>query len=302
MRAFRYDLPLTKPIKLRGSSHSVREGVLLKSEVGWGDAAPLPGFSRESLQDVLRAWRAGPPFALPSLQFAYDSASRPLTAGAVPLNALLAGSTRQILARARQIARSKCSTIKLKIGRRGDLESDAELVWQVRRRLRADQHLCLDANRAWDESSAIAFGQRLAGCDIEYIEEPLADPTNLEAFYRQTTIPYALDETLTEQPTLARFPSAAAFVCKPTMLGSRERMEELVATGKPLVFSASFESGVGIARIAQWAAEFAPHVPAGLDTYSWLAHDVLTRRLEMTAWVLRLPHDLEVNRSLLVEI
>ncbi len=302
MRAFRYQLPLSKPIELGGRSHSMREGLLLETEWGWGEAAPLPSFNRESLQDVLVAWHAGPPFTLPSLQFAYDSACRPLTAATVPMNALLVGSTNQVIVKVRQLAESKCRAMKLKVGRGEDLENDVDLVWQVRQQMRSDQLLRLDANRAWDESTAIAFGHRLAGCDIEYIEEPLGDPTKLEEFYRQTQIPYALDETLTEQQTVGPFPNAAALVCKPTMLGGWERMKQVVAIGKPLVLSASFESGVGIARIAQWASELAPSVPAGLDTYAWLAKDVLTRRLDTTDWTLTVPLDWEINRSLLVEV
>jgi hypothetical protein len=47
-----------------------------------------------------------------------------------------------------------------------------------------------------------------------------------------------------------------------------------------LVLSAAFESGVGIANLAAYAAAFSkPEIPAGLDTYSWLAADVLAEKL-----------------------
>jgi o-succinylbenzoate synthase len=49
-----YRLPLTAPLALKGVTHTHREGVLLRLQdargnVGWGDCAPLPGFSRETL-------------------------------------------------------------------------------------------------------------------------------------------------------------------------------------------------------------------------------------------------------------
>ncbi|HLT48456.1 MAG TPA: o-succinylbenzoate synthase [Rubricoccaceae bacterium] len=52
-----YRLPLREPVTLGRVRIEEREGVLLRLEaeggaVGWGDAAPLPGFSREFLFDV----------------------------------------------------------------------------------------------------------------------------------------------------------------------------------------------------------------------------------------------------------
>lgn len=57
-RIWKYELPLTAPVSLApGVAMNVREGLLLElvGEDGrsfWGEAAPLPGFSRESLEDV----------------------------------------------------------------------------------------------------------------------------------------------------------------------------------------------------------------------------------------------------------
>lgn len=52
-----YRLPLREPVALGRARIEEREGILLRLEaeggaVGWGDAAPLPGFSREFLFDV----------------------------------------------------------------------------------------------------------------------------------------------------------------------------------------------------------------------------------------------------------
>src|SRR5918992_375404 len=50
---YRYRLPLSGPLTLGGSTHFHREGLLLKlsgddGSEGWGETAPLPGFSAES--------------------------------------------------------------------------------------------------------------------------------------------------------------------------------------------------------------------------------------------------------------
>ncbi|MEM1055785.1 MAG: o-succinylbenzoate synthase [Bacteroidota bacterium] len=57
-----YSLPLDPPITLAGEEVSERQGVLLKlgaesGEAGWGDCAPLPGFSRETLAEATSTLR-----------------------------------------------------------------------------------------------------------------------------------------------------------------------------------------------------------------------------------------------------
>ena len=63
---YRYELPLTAPLQLGASTVAHRRGLLLRirteqGAAGWGDAAPLPGFSRESLADVIAHARAAVP-------------------------------------------------------------------------------------------------------------------------------------------------------------------------------------------------------------------------------------------------
>ncbi len=71
-----------------------REGLILKTKTGFGDIAPLPGFSRESLAEATaEATRLLPDFPhakpqLPSVQFAFACAQIPLTSTKVAVNAL----------------------------------------------------------------------------------------------------------------------------------------------------------------------------------------------------------------------
>ena len=300
MRVFHYKLPLTQPIRLGADSIENREGLLLESNGQWSEVAPLPHFSKETLEDVVDALQ-GRSLAPASLQFAMDALSRPLNEQSQPINALLQGAARDIRAKCDVLAESACQAVKLKVGR-DDVKAEIDLVRRVRESLRHDQSLRLDANRAWDWPTAIEFAAKLDDIDIEFIEEPLRDCRRLEAFANETNLRYALDETLSESETLYEFEHAAAFVVKPTILGGRKRLQAIADLGKPMVFSACYESGVGLARIIQLANEWSPSMPAGLDTYAYLGNDVLSQRLEVKDWRMRVPPVIDVNYELLEEI
>lgn len=300
MRVYRYKLPLRHPIRLGALMYSYREGLLLNQAGQWAEAAPLPGFSSESIEDVIAAMRDDrlPP---PSLQFALNSLSRPLESCKLRLNALLQGTSIEILKKSQALSQSACRAVKLKVGRQS-VSEDVDMVCRIRKTLRDDQTLRLDANRAWDWNAAIEFASGIGDIDIEYIEEPLQDCTRLDAFARETRLPYALDETLAETVSIDAFELASVCVIKPTLLGDRTRIEAVAQHGKPLVFSACYESGVGLSRIAQLANEWSPQVSAGLDTYHMLNRDVLSTRFEFSDWQIRVPKRLIVDTQSLEEV
>jgi len=300
MKAYRYKTPLTQPIRLGETWIEHREGVLLESANGWSEAAPLPHFSNESIGDVIDALKHHRT-ALPSLQFALQGQEQPILAQTLSINALLQGTTEQVLSRCEKLADSACGAAKLKVGRDA-VSADAVLVRAVRKALRSDQTLRLDANRAWDWNAAIDFAAQVKDLDIEYIEEPLQDSSCLEEFAKQTQLPYAIDESVVEALPLRQFEHAAAIVIKPTVVGVGKRMDEAVSLGKPIIFSACYESGVGLARIVQLASQIGATAPAGLDTYSYLAEDVLSARLEIKDWRIHVPSSLEIDRKKLEEI
>jgi O-succinylbenzoate synthase len=74
-------------------------------------------------------------------------------------------------------------------------------------------------------------------------------------------------------------------VLKPSLVHLPGLASLLATAGFPvkrLVFSAAFESGVGISVLAQYAAAFGtPGVAAGLDTYRLLSEDVLETPLPL---------------------
>ena len=313
---YRYALPLVRPVATRRGALATRMGVLVRASdaqgrVAWGDAAPWPGLSRESVDAAeaeLKIWRQfredGRAFSprCSSVAFAMETIAadfsdevgtarravrqkqeNQFSTAKIPINALLSDEPLEPALHALSAAGFR--TLKIKVGRQS-VRADAERILEVRRLVGPDMKLRLDANRAWTLADALEFGRRIAAVQIEYIEEPLQNPAELPAFHEHSGLAVALDESLLEQP-LEKFRAcrgACAVIIKPTILGGLGAAARLAAAaaeqGLTPVFSAVYESGVGIRALAHLAARWgAPEVAMGLDTYRCLAADVLQPRL-----------------------
>jgi len=239
---YRYECPLTAPLHLGGESWEVRRGLLLRIEtekgrVGWGDAAPLPGFSSESLEAVVERartaasrWRG---ISLPdvgnalehvwgafpdrddipaSLRFARDSALAELLAqsadttlpdvlgasrSTVTLNALITDPLEKGVEQAAQSREQGYEAVKVKVGR-ASIQREINGLREIRRALAPHVVLRADANRAWSLDEAAHFAEATRDLDLAYVEEPLADPTRLSDLATRTGLPVALDETTRE--------------------------------------------------------------------------------------------------------
>jgi len=301
----------------------------LKAEngcTGWGDAAPLPGFSVETADEVeselgtilkqlpgteirsdanpsrTASWSGSGNFS-PSAVCGFETALTAVAATSdreapetdlsgfpapVPVNGLLSGTRDRVLRELGTLLGEGYRTLKLKVGRQS-LAEDVAATRAVRSLAGARATLRLDANRAWSLEEAIRFGREVAAEDIAYLEEPLADPSGLPAFFEATRIPVALDESVCDldPEDLEGRSDVRAVVLKPTLLGGLSRArhwaEKAIALGMMPVASASFESGVGILALARFASSLGcPEVAVGLDTYRWLARDVITPGLRFS--------------------
>jgi len=263
---YRYSLPLSRPLTLGGITLFQREGILLRlssddGSEGWGETAPLPGFSAEGLVDataqlrrlaasivdreVKQGWvdpygdfGLGLDGVAPSVRFGLeqavwnlygDSTGRSLAAlmaasprGVVPVNGLLAGSPAKVLEVARRMSGAGYRSIKLKVGT-VTVAEDAALVRALGEELGEGISLRLDANRAWDYEEAAEFVRGTAGVRFEYVEEPLADPARLPDLVRERGVPVALDESLVGMELDGLEAFVVAFVLKPTLLGGISR-------------------------------------------------------------------------------
>ena len=317
-----YRLPLTEAVTWNGERREMREGALLRlgdadGNVGWGDLAPLPGFSRETLPEAVAALSAILPAildrdldasdlvrpsgtfhtaldtaGLPSSgRFALDLALADLAAQALdrtlpqalhpdpavrlPLNGLLMGDRGAVVAQARRFAEAGYEAVKLKVGR-GAIGGDIGTVRAVREALGPGVALRLDANRAWHRDDASRLAEYVVPLGVAYVEEPLADPAGLPELWLDTGLPIAVDESVQEGSAIQGWAEAA--VLKPTLVGGLMATlclgVEARSVGVRPVLSASFESGVGLRGVAALAAALGAE-PAGLDTYRWLAEDVV---------------------------
>lgn len=274
---YRYELPLTTPLHLGGDRVERRGGLLVRltttdGAVGWGDAAPLPGFSTETLTEVEtharsvgERWsdehlpRSGGSFDQKvrtltedehwpaSLRFAMETAVVALLASAcgrsisavlgapratVELNALIPDLLDGGEQRAARLREAGYRAIKVKVGR-GSLPEEAEAVQTIARALGEEVALRLDANRAWSMDTAVEFAEAIRGVNVDYVEEPLVDPERIGDFGSQTWLPVALDETTREVgPDVLRELPVSAVVLKPTLLGGLRKTREWIRAAR----------------------------------------------------------------------
>lgn len=312
---FRYRLPLAAPIALRHTTLTERNGFLVRLSEngieGWGEAAPLEGFSRETEKETLGALlivrdsavvdEAGLVEFPSCVRFSLESALldlrarrrgvtmaealRPHPAPQLQLNALITSSGETAVADAIRCANEGFQTLKVKVGR-NTLDQDIETIRAIRKSVPATITLRLDANQAWSFEEACAFAAGIDRKTIAFIEEPLADSLRLREFTDVTGMPVALDESLTGMTPedLPDHAYARAIVLKPSIGGGLKWAARMAERARELgilpVVSNAFESGVGLRAHVALAAAFAP-APAGFGTYRQLADDVFSERLPL---------------------
>ena len=261
---YRFSLPLRGPLVLGGTTLRRREGVLLRlsgddGSEGWGESAPLPGFSAESLDQAIVQLRrlAGSligrevkddwtdrngAFGRELERFAPASSVRfGLELAVWNLRADFSGKSLPELFSGQPRARVPVNGLlsgswdevleEAQRTKKAGYEAvklkvgartvaeDARLVRKLVGEPGNTISLRLDANRAWGYEQAAEF---LRGAPrFEYLEEPLADPALLPQLVREFGVPVALDESLVgmEPEALEGHRYARAVVLKPTLLG-----------------------------------------------------------------------------------
>lgn len=285
---------------------------------GVGETAPLPGLSQELLKKAvfqLKSLRAQSslitipadlpefqniygrePFAslCPSVRFGLETAVLHMMAQArrclpaeifecpvpvdIPVAGLVQGSPDDIGVQVNKLIHESFRVFKLKVGSK-NIPLDVKKVQLVRQLIGSDGILRLDANRAWNLEEAAAFCRSAGRENIEFLEEPLQETTQLEEFNRQTGWPVALDETIWDSaPEIFVFPTGVTtLVIKPALAGgiiqSLKWITKARQEHKAVVISSVFESGVGARMLANLAA-FSSSA-AGLGTEEWLSGDLL---------------------------
>jgi len=186
------------------------------------------------------------------------------------------------------IRENQFTSVKIKVGK-NDVVSDIRKINNLRILLGIGIDIRIDANRSWRYQQACQFIQGINKSGIEYIEEPLADPADLSQLISEQKYPVALDESLPLWQDRGLLPDGlTAVVLKPAVIGSiGENLRWIDHARKnniQVVISDTFHSGVGMQMIINLAVHAGgSHTPMGLDTYRWLARDLLMTKLPLPA-------------------
>ena len=262
------------PMRTRFRGITVREGVLLRGDAGWGEWSPFLEYDAT--------------VAAPWLQCAEEAAAgdwpRPLR-DVVPVNVTVPAVDPE---QAHAIVSSGgCRTAKVKVAEPGQTLADDEARLEaVRDAIGADGRIRIDANGAWDVSdavAAIAALDRAAG-GLEYVEQPCVAVEDLAVVRRRVEVPIAADESIRRaaDPYRVRDLEAADIaVLKVQPLGGvRACLRIAEDIGLPVVVSSALETSVGIAAGVALAAAL-PELPyaCGLATVQLLTDDVVVESL-----------------------
>ena len=182
---------------------------------------------------------------------------------------LLQGPYQKVISDFKRFSEQGVKVFKLKVGDR-NIALDVKKVNDIRILLEQESYLRLDANQKWSLKEACIFAQLAGNQKIDFIEEPINDATQLDAFYQQTRMRVALDESLRFSPFKGH-EGVVAYELKPMILGlipTLDWIQEARLLQRKAIISAAFESPVGFKVLANLAC-LSGQI-AGLGTERWL--------------------------------
>jgi O-succinylbenzoate synthase len=271
----RYRLPFQRVVRTAHGPWGEREGVLVRieneaSQVGYGEAAPIPWFGTETVDDVETGCRAlgewieaetldAVPEQLGCLRNALSIARTELMGRAELADvpdlgvAALLPAGRAALAELLPKGDAGFRVFKWKVGV-GDV--DAELGWldDLCGALPDGAKLRLDANGAWDSRRAARWLERCAERPIEFVEQPIASDARgaedlLLGLAGDFPTPIAIDESLVLDGDVERWLGVGwpgVYILKPSLLSNpTAALERLSAAKANVVFSSALETAVG---------------------------------------------------------
>lgn len=318
----RYRLPFRSPVRTAHGPWTEREGIIVRLQdasegasdaVEFGEAAPIPWFGTESIDEVeavcreLGEWiESGRLDAIPArlgcLRHALAAARcrwEPGPEGRGPAGGLVVHGSPLAMAALLPAGRAALGLIepKAEIGFRvfkwkvgvGDFADEMAMLDDVCGALPSGAKLRLDANGAWDRRRAERCLERCADRPVEFLEQPcfVAPKEGATASRRMEDVllglagdyptPIALDESLVGEGDVERWLGAGwpgIFVVKPLMLAdATSTLARLAKAKASVVFSSALETAVG-ARTALRLA------------FAWSQQSVESRALGFGVWPL----------------
>lgn len=299
-QVYRWQVPMDAGVVLRERRLKTRDGLFVwlrdGEREGWGEISPLPGFSRETLDEAQSAllgwvqnWRQDEETSLPELPSAAFGISCALAEldDTLPITAdyraapLCTGDPDELVLALADMPGEKVAKVKV-----GLYEAVRDgMVVNLLLEAIPDLHLRLDANRAWTPLKAQQFAKYVNPAfrdRIAFLEEPCKTRDDSRAFAAETGIAIAWDESLRDDDF--RFeaePGVRAVVIKPTLTGSLQKVQAQVAAAHALgltaVISSSIESSLGLTQLARIAAWLTPDTIPGLDTLNLMQAQLIRR-------------------------
>jgi O-succinylbenzoate synthase len=259
------------PLRTRFRGITVREGVLVEGEAGWGEFSPFLEYDAPTSAPWLDCAREAADVGWPT----------PVR-WSVPVNVTVPACSPE-QARDIVLASSGCRTAKVKVAEAGQQPGEDEARLEaVRDALGPDGLVRIDVNGGWSVEEALAripVLERAAG-GLEYVEQPVASVEDLAVVRRKVAVPIAADESIRRaaDPYRVRDLEAAdVAVLKVQPLGGvRACLRIAEDIGLPVVVSSAVESSIGIAAGVALAAAL-PELPyaCGLATVQLLRDDVV---------------------------
>jgi len=320
-----YSIPFIKPLQTARHTYSHREGVRIKLTwencSGYGEAAPLIGFSTETLNEVNYALEGfhqaitGVIFdkeeflsiaevhteGNPAARFAIETAIYDLQAkkDGLPLATYLNPNANSEIAingiAGIHMPDDGYKVIKGKVGFR-NLFDEIEQMEQLTEFFGNNILFRLDANGSFDLPRAIRFCKAMETFNIDFIEQPLpADNLeDLEELTYHTEIPIAVDESLTDFNSAEGIIVAQAahvFVIKPMVSGGFRESKKIIQLARSenirTVITSSLETSLGRLACLHLAAENDIIEACGLSTGALLTENYISPSIENG--IIRLP-------------
>ncbi|UAX42272.1 o-succinylbenzoate synthase [Pasteurella canis] len=297
---YKYSIPVDSQLILRNRFLKKREGLLVQvccdDEQGWGEIAPLPEFSQETLEQALeqtitwlKTWtktvgKLPLENVYPSVAFGLSCAFAEMKGqlnkdGNYQVAPLCYGDPDELYEPLNQMQGEKVAKIKV-----GMYEANRDgLIADMLLEAIPDLYLRLDANRSWTPAKAQMFAKYVKPehrARIQFLEEPCKTPVESLQFAQDTGIAIAWDETVREPDfRVEKQPHLAAIVIKPTLIGSLQYCIQLIEQahqcGLKAVISSSLESSLGLTQLARIAQQYTPNTIPGLDTLDLMDYQLV---------------------------
>jgi len=235
---YKYNLIISNPSQKKKIEYNLRQGFILKISdnqyFGLGEASPLPGYSKETLEEVKKELLALPEIIKnfkinnnllllngnfekqltkyklkPSTRFAFESAVLNLIANrqnfnlseilkkkqsSVRINALIRSNVHEVEEEIKHLLDEKYSCFKLKINHNNSINKNKLKLLQET--IAPSNHIRLDFNQKLKIKDSLLFVNSIDNQQIEYIEEPVQNIQNLQKFNNESQVNFALDESL----------------------------------------------------------------------------------------------------------